>query len=172
MTALADITKSYRRTRGMRALLLATIAAGALGGGTALAQEQADTQAASRAAAGENTPSGDIVVTARRRSESLERVPAAITAFNAEQLSQRSITTQSDLQTTVPGLTLRQTQGQNSLTYSIRGQTVDAFSGSSTAVVPYVNEVQFTAGGAASFFDLSSIQVLNRPLKKGFPLAG
>ncbi|MBZ9650322.1 TonB-dependent receptor [Sphingobium sp. 3R8] len=111
----------------------------------------------------QHSESGDIVVTARRRAESLERVPAAITAFSADQLIQRSITTQSDLQTSVPGLTMRQTQGQNSLTYSIRGQTVDAFSGSPTAVVPYVNDVQLNNGGAASFFDLASIQVLKGP---------
>ena len=34
---------------------------------------------------------------------------------------------------------------------------------SSTAVVPYVNEVPFTAGGVGSFFDLESIQVLKGP---------
>lgn len=35
----------------------------------------------------------EVVVTARRRNESLSRVPAAITAFNAEQLLERSIRT-------------------------------------------------------------------------------
>jgi iron complex outermembrane receptor protein len=58
---------------------------------------------------------------------------------------------------------VRQTQGSNSLTFSIRGQTVDAFTGSQTAVVPYFDEVQMLAGGASSFFDLESIQVLKGP---------
>lgn len=104
-----------------------------------------------------------IVVTARRRTEEISRVPASVTAFGAESLQQRSIATQSDLQAAVPGLVVRETQSNNQLNYSIRGQTVDAFSGASTAVVPYLNEVPFVAGGVASFFDLESVQVLKGP---------
>lgn len=112
----------------------------------------------------EETATGtEIVVTARRRDEDISRVPTTVTAFGADALEQRSIATQSDLQAAVPGLVVRETQSNNQLNYSIRGQTVDAFSGSSTAVVPYVNEVPFTAGGIASFFDLQSIQVLKGP---------
>lgn len=105
----------------------------------------------------------EIVVTARRRSEDISRVPTTVTALGAEALEARGITQQSDLQSAVPGLTIRETQSNNNLNYAIRGQTVDTFSGSSTAVVPYVNEVPFTAGGVASFFDLESIQVLKGP---------
>lgn len=107
--------------------------------------------------------SGEIIVTARRRAEDISRVPTTVSALGAEALAERSISTQSDLQAAVPGLMVRETQSNNQLNYSIRGQTVDAFSGSSTAVVPYVNEVPFTAGGIASFFDLQSIQVLKGP---------
>lgn len=108
-------------------------------------------------------PGGDIVVTARRRAEDISRVPTTVTAFGAEALQQRSISDQADLQAAVPGLIVRETQSNNNLNYSIRGQTVDAFSGSSTAVVPYLNEVPFVAGGVASFFDLQSVQVLKGP---------
>lgn len=107
--------------------------------------------------------SDEIIVTARRRAEDISRVPTTITAFGAEMIAERSISTQSDLQAAVPGLMVRETQSNNQLNYSIRGQTVDAFSGSSTAVVPYVNEVPFVAGGVASFFDLQGIQVLKGP---------
>lgn len=107
--------------------------------------------------------SDEIIVTARRRAEDISRVPTTITAFGAEMIAERSIATQSDLQAAVPGLIVRETQSNNQLNYSIRGQTVDAFSGSSTAVVPYVNEVPFVAGGVASFFDLQGIQVLKGP---------
>src|SRR3546814_1360362 len=71
-----------------------------------------------------------VLVTARRREESLEKVPTSITALGAQQLAQQGIVSQSDLQAAVPGLTVRQTQGSNSLTFSIRGQTIDAFTGS------------------------------------------
>lgn len=107
--------------------------------------------------------SDEIIVTARRRAEGIQRVPASITAFGALQLSERNIRTEEDLQAATPGLVLRQTQGQNSLNYSIRGQTVDAFTGSAASVVPYVNDVQLNAGGATSFFDLEAVQVLKGP---------
>jgi iron complex outermembrane receptor protein len=105
----------------------------------------------------------EVVVTARRRDESLEKVPIAVSAISAEQLGERQVRTDSDLQLSVPGLTIRQTQGNNSLTYSIRGQTADTFSGSPSAVVTYLNEVPLTIGGASTFFDLESVQVLKGP---------
>ena len=105
----------------------------------------------------------EIVVTARRRSESLEHVPMTVTAFNAEQLVERAVRTDSDLQLVAPGLTIRQTEGNNSLTYSIRGQSADTFSGSPSAVIAYMNEVPLTIGGASSLYDLESVQVLKGP---------
>lgn len=105
----------------------------------------------------------EVVVTARRKSETLSTVPAAITAFGASQLEKRGITTDSDLQLVTPGLTIRQTQGQNSLTYAIRGQTADSFSSSPSAVIAYMNEVPLTIGAASTFFDLESVQVLKGP---------
>jgi iron complex outermembrane receptor protein len=78
-------------------------------------------------------------------------------------LAERSIHTEADLQSAVPGLTVRQTESQNQITLSIRGQSVEPFTGSASAVVPYIDEVQLNTGGASSFFDLSSIQVLKGP---------
>lgn len=104
-----------------------------------------------------------VIVTARRQAESLETVPTSVTAIGARQLAEQGIVSQSDLQYSVPGLTVRQTQGSNSLTFSIRGQTIDAFTGSRSAVVPYFNEVQLNSGGASTLFDLESIQVLKGP---------
>ncbi len=105
----------------------------------------------------------EIVVTARRRDESLTRVPIAVSAIGTEELDSRQVESDSDLQTVVPGLTIRQTQGNNSLTYSIRGQSADTFSGSPSAVVAYINEVPLTISGASTFYDLESIQVLKGP---------
>lgn len=105
----------------------------------------------------------EVVVTARRRDEDIEKVPVAITAIGAEQLNDRQVRTDSDLQLTVPGLTIRQTQGNNSLTYAIRGQSADTFSGSPSAVVAYIDEVPTSINGASTFYDLSSVQVLKGP---------
>ncbi|MBU6266916.1 MAG: TonB-dependent receptor [Sphingomonadales bacterium] len=110
-----------------------------------------------------NAGNGDIIVTARRQNENLERVPAAITAFSGAMLEARSLRSDSDLQSATPGLTIRQTQGNNSLTYSIRGQTADTFSGTPSAVIAYLNEVPLTIASASSFYDLESVQVLKGP---------
>jgi iron complex outermembrane recepter protein len=105
----------------------------------------------------------DIIVTARRREEDLSRVPIAITAMDSNDLVERAVVSDADLQRTVPGLTIRQTQGNNSLTYSLRGQSADIFSGSPSAVITYFNEVPIPVSQSSSFFDLQSIQVLKGP---------
>ncbi|HET8711547.1 MAG TPA: TonB-dependent receptor, partial [Spongiibacteraceae bacterium] len=105
----------------------------------------------------------EVVVTARRRDENLESVPIAVSAISAEQMNERQVRTDSDLQSAVPGLTIRQTQGNNSLTYAIRGQSADTFSGSPSAVVAYLDEVPTSINGASTFYDLASVQVLKGP---------
>ena len=131
------------------------------------AADGADAGNAAAAGAG-STESGDagldaIVVTARRREESLERVPVAITAFGPGQLEDLQIHTEADLQSETPGLTIRETSSQNQFNYSIRGQSVDAFSGSSPGVLPYVDDLQVSATTSTAFFDLQSVQVLKGP---------
>lgn len=123
----------------------------------------ATAETAAKPAASEAKGFEEVVVTARRRDENLESVPIAVSAISAEQLSERQVRTDSDLQMTVPGLTIRQTQGNNSLTYAIRGQSADTFSGSPSAVVAYIDEVPTSINGASTFYDLSSIQVLKGP---------
>jgi iron complex outermembrane recepter protein len=127
-----------------------------------LPHADASAQQVSAAESGSTGPE-EVIVTARRRDESLSKVPIAITAISASQLEDRSIRTDSDLQLAAPGLTIRQTQGNNSLTYSIRGQSADTFSGSPSAVIAYLNEVPLTIGSASSFYDLESVQVLKGP---------
>ena len=48
--------------------------------------------------------SGDIVVTARRRDESIQTVPIAITALSADDLAERNISNLNDLTNTTPGV--------------------------------------------------------------------
>lgn len=107
--------------------------------------------------------SAEIVVTARRREESLARVPVSITAISGDDLQKRQILSEADLQITTPGVTVRQNLSQNQLNFSIRGQGVDAFSNSSPGVLPYINEIQVSASTATSFFDLAGIQILKGP---------
>jgi iron complex outermembrane receptor protein len=105
----------------------------------------------------------EIVVTAQRRSESLSKVPVSISALSADTLQKQAVITESDLQVNVPGLVVRATTNSNQLNYSIRGQTVDAFTGSQPAVLPYFDEIQVTSNSSSAFYDLESIQVLKGP---------
>lgn len=127
--------------------------------GTPSAYAQAQQPAAEAVSADDDT----IIVTARRKEESIQTVPVAVVAFGTESIENRMIRTESDLQRVVPGLTIRETEGSNQIAYSIRGQTIDAFTGSALAVVPYVNEVQANGNAASNFYDLGSIQVLKGP---------
>jgi iron complex outermembrane recepter protein len=125
----------------------------------------AESPAAPAANAGsEGDQLGEIVVTAQRRSESLERTPVAVSVLSAESLTQRAIVTESDLQAAEPGLTVRASQNSNQLNYALRGQSLDAFSGTRPGVLPYFDEVQVGgAGGSSAFYDLASIQLLKGP---------
>jgi len=106
---------------------------------------------------------GEIIVTAQRRSEALERTPVAVAVLGSEALAKQAIVSEADLQVATPGLTIKAGQSSNQLNYSIRGQTVDAFTSSRPSVLPYFNEVQVGSVGASSFYDLDSIQVLKGP---------
>jgi iron complex outermembrane receptor protein len=129
----------------------------------ALAHAQAAAAAGAPATPGASPAVSEVIVTARRRAENLARVPVAVTAFSGQQLVEKQIRSDTDLQLATPGLTVRQTQGPNTLTFSIRGQTADTFSGTPSAVVAYLNEVQLTTSAASSFYDMDSVQVLKGP---------
>jgi iron complex outermembrane recepter protein len=67
----------------------------------------------------------EITVTAQRREEDQERVPVSVTVLTQAMLQAKSIQTESDLQAAVPGLTAQSASFNNSLVFSIRGQTLD-----------------------------------------------
>lgn len=120
--------------------------------------------AAAETAAAQPEASEDIVVTAQRREERLSRVPVSVVAFGAETLVDRAITSEQDMGTLVPGLQVKNGQNSNQLSFSMRGQSLDPFSGTSPAVLTYLNEAPYNPGNTATaFFDLESIQVLKGP---------
>lgn len=143
--------------RNLRGASLAVIASCFLLPSVAAAQaETAEPQ--------EEVATQDIVVTAQRREERLSKVPVAVVAFGSEALQNRNITSEQDIGTLVPGLQVKNGQNSNQLSYSMRGQSLDPFSGTSPAVLPYLNEAPYNPGNTATaFFDLGSIQVLKGP---------
>jgi iron complex outermembrane receptor protein len=141
------------------AVLLATA-------GTPICVPQAYAQDSGTAPAAEETsaPSGtEIIVTAQRRGERLERTPVAVSALSAESLETQGIESERDLQSAVPGLLVRAGQDSNQINYAIRGQTVDTYSFSAPAVQPYENEVPASSFVPTAFYDLESVQVLKGP---------
>ena len=130
-------------------------------GGPAFAQSEGD---GGGAQAEQGGAAREIVVTAQRRSEKLERTPVTIAVLTSEDLARKNIATEADLQSSVSGLVVRSSQNSNALNYAIRGQTLDPFSSTRPGVLPYINEVQVSnAGGATAFYDLESVQVLKGP---------
>lgn len=111
-------------------------------------------------AAEEDADSGDIVVTARRREESLQDVPLAVTAFSSETLREKSIVTQDDLVAHTPSLQIRSSGAQRTdAGFFLRGQ--GSTFGTQPGVIVYTNEVpDFRVpnfGNNTQFFDLENI---------------
>ncbi|PEQ14259.1 hypothetical protein B2G71_01235 [Novosphingobium sp. PC22D] len=105
----------------------------------------------------------EILVTARRRTESVQDVPVAVSALSASDLEARGIHTEADLQTAIPGLIVRSGNNNNQLNYVIRGESVDAYSGSPPGVQPYINEVPFPVISSTPFYDLENVQAVKGP---------
>jgi iron complex outermembrane receptor protein len=83
-----------------------------------------------------------IVVTARRLSEDLEKVPVAVVALSISALSEQHVTNQQELQTAVHGSLSVPSTSVNQLAFSIRGQALDAYSFTSPTVLAYFDEFQ------------------------------
>lgn len=66
----------------------------------------ADVAAAQTTPPGLETASGDIIVTARKKSETAINVPVTISAIGAEELSRRNITTMDAIARSIPALTI------------------------------------------------------------------
>lgn len=115
------------------------------------------------ASAASSTELEEIMVTARRREERLQDVPVSVSMLSATALQEQRVLTETDLQGVTPGLLVRETSSSSQTNFSIRGQSLDAFSFASPAVLPYFNEFNAVGVSGSSFFDLDSIQVLKGP---------
>lgn len=138
----------------------------ALAGAAAVMPSAAFAQATANPAAEEADDTDIITVTARRREESLQEVPIAVTAFSSEGLREKSITNQDDLVAHTPSLQIRSNGAQRTDGgFFLRGQ--GSTFGTQPGVVVYTNEVpDFRVpnfGNNTQFYDLENIQVLKGP---------
>ena len=119
------------------------------------------------APAAEEADSGEIVVTARRREESLISVPIAITALSGDQLAAKGASDITALAETVPNVTLESSRATNStLSAFIRGVgQQDPVSGFEQGVGIYLDDVYLNRPQAAvlDIYDVQRIEVLRGP---------
>ncbi len=110
---------------------------------------------------------GEIVVTARRRAESLQDVPIAITTYSGEQLEMQGALDITDIGDTTPNVTLEPSRGTNStLTAFIRGVgQQDPVAGFEAGVGIYLDDVYLNRPQAAllDIYDVERIEILRGP---------
>jgi iron complex outermembrane recepter protein len=124
-----------------------------------------------------NTPSNtelqEIIVTAQRRDENIQKVPISMTALSQGMLDDLHIENLSDIASVVPGVVLppRPTAGAQGLNeVSIRG-VVNGFNAPTTAIyiddTPVISqlnvEVASTGSPQPEIFDLARVEVLRGP---------
>lgn len=109
----------------------------------------------------------EIIVSARRRDESLREVPIAVTAVSGDKLEQQGAQDITYLTQSIPNLTLKVSRGTNStLTAFIRGVgQQDPVAGFESGVGIYVDDVYLNRPQAAvlDIYDVERIEVLRGP---------
>jgi iron complex outermembrane receptor protein len=125
---------------------------------------QANAQTVDEPAAATDT---EIVVTARRREETLQDVPIAVTAYSGEQLNRQGALDITDVGDTTPNVTLETSRGTNTtLTAFIRGVgQQDPVAGFEQGVGIYVDDVYLNRpqGALLDIYDVERIEVLRGP---------
>ncbi|MDE2156246.1 MAG: TonB-dependent receptor [Xanthomonadaceae bacterium] len=110
---------------------------------------------------------GQVTVTARKREETLQDVPIAVSAFTAASLFKQNVQNLGDLQGKVPSLQVYAARGSNTtLTAYIRGVgQADPTWGFDPAVGIYLDDVYMARpqGTLLDVFDVSRIEVLRGP---------
>ncbi|WP_397588996.1 TonB-dependent receptor [Sphingorhabdus sp.] len=106
----------------------------------------------------------DIVVTARKTSESLQSTPVAVTAPTGETLEKAQVVSVQDLPRLVPGLVVQASTGQPASSFiGIRGQAAsDALLAIDQAVGQYFDGVYIarSSGALFNFVDVERVEVL------------
>lgn len=110
-----------------------------------------------------NNAEGDIVVTARRQSESLRDIPDSIQAFGSETLEQAGVTSVNDLTGLVSGFHVIEAQQPGVVMINIRGIGQVRFGEAPIAVV--VDGVQQSSPNQITqeLFDIQQIEFLKGP---------
>lgn len=108
----------------------------------------------------------EVLVTAQKRTESLQDVPVAVTAVNAAELENLNINQMEDLTRASASLTYTQAGNKQSSSFRIRGIGTNVFSiGAEPAVAVVIDDVSQVQQGQAltNLVDVERIEVLRGP---------
>jgi len=120
--------------------------------------------AATDASSSANGGIEEVIVTARRRSESLQDVPQTVDAVSSDTLQKLNIQKFEDIEAIVPGLTMSSGTTGYTTAATIRGASFEVESGSSPTVEFYVNDAPIQSTYLFnSMFDVGQIEVLRGP---------
>ena len=148
-------------SRIRRAVLVASTAIGLAG----IAHPAFAAPAAETAAAAEEAPVGEIIVTANKRNESISKVGASIVAFDTSMLANRNIVRLDELAKSVPNLALAPST-HGTPVFTLRGI---GFNSDSLGVYPAVSlsldqaPMPFPVLSGHSMYDLERVEVLKGP---------
>jgi iron complex outermembrane receptor protein len=126
----------------------------------------AQTESAAGAAAADDQGFGleEIIVTARRRSESLQDVPQTVDAVTADDIAKLNFQQFTDVTALVPGLTMTSGSTGYTTAATIRGASFQVESGASPTVEFYLNDAPIQSVFLfQSMFDVGQIEVLRGP---------
>jgi iron complex outermembrane recepter protein len=153
--------------RNYATFVVAAVLAATAGGSAALADAPAGQLGAFDTAKPEGDVAAntqDIIVTARRRSETLYKTPVAITPLRGSDLVEQGVTTASQLGFAAPSVTVA--QGPNGVQISIRGVTTSNTTVKAEADVSFSTDgvpVERTQEQGLGFFDVQRLEVLSGP---------
>lgn len=147
------------RGHGARGLLLASSVL-TLGHVPAVQADQAASASSSPPA--RSNMIEEVIVSAQRRSESIQDVPMAVSAFSGAMLEDRQIINPSDLQLNAPNVSFTATNFGGS-SFSIRG-IGNISIGGEPGVSTHLNEIPVNTNlNAAEFYDMERVEVLRGP---------
>lgn len=159
MQAFARRTRAALSLAGGLAAIAAATAAHAQGAGTPAPTAPQDQPAADQGAI------SDIIVTAQRREESINRVGLSIQALSSDTLQELRVNNVRDLTAVVPSFTVAQSY-QGVPTYTLRGIGFNTINLSSTSTVgTYTDEVAYAYPimNTGPLIDIERVEVLKGP---------
>nr|WP_176392295.1 TonB-dependent receptor [Sphingomonas sp. CDS-1] len=131
--------------------------AGAVNGGTA--------SSAGEGATRQGATFDDIVVTAQKRAENVQKVPISIAAVAGAQLEAARVTKLTDMGRIVPGFSQQPAAQATNIRLSIRGVGASTSTGIEPAVATFLDDVYIPRPGSliGRFYDIDTVEILRGP---------